>query len=319
MEGCGIYLACERENIPCVVIKGICDWAVLKNGWHYVLNDNSKHAELVENDIIKDRIQAMAMDHAFQALKYLLLYNRRIIETKDDELHYFLGNIPRYPFKTVWQFLLQRINIFLLFEYIISLILVYGLYTKMNEKEWIQYAQIPISIVLYLLMILCCSFFTRTFIIRSDKLISEAPYIQIWRLDFNSCLCCFENLDNYPLLNCKVAWLNKWTHLPMSVFSCEQISAHEAFIVDSHQIMMIDEMKNIPLIKGIPLPSKPAAIHFEYEFNEKRFCHVITSGPSIFRNTLTYQEYIFKEIDNYYLRLYARKWKMEQSGFSNEE
>lgn len=319
MEGCGIYLAREGENIPWVVIKGICDWAVLKNGWHYVLNDKSQYAELVESDIIKDRIQAMAMDHAFQALQYLLLYNKRMLETNNHELNCFSGNILRNIFITVWRFLLQKINIVLLLEYIISFILVFDLYTKMNAKDWSQYGTMLISVILYLLMILCCSFLTWTFVMRSNKLISETPYIQILGLDFDRCSGCFKNSDRHPLLNFKVAWLNKWTHLPISVFSCEKISAHEQFVVGIHQITMLSEIKNIPLSRSIPLPSKPAAIQFEYEFNEQRFCHVITSRPSMHRGKPTYYEYIFKEMDNYYLRLCARKWKMGRSDLSNDE
>ena len=154
---------------------------------------------------------------------------------------------------------------------------------------------------------------------RSNKLISETPYIQILELDFDRCLCHFENLNQHPLLNCKVAWLNKWTHLSISVFSCEKISAHEQFVVDIHQITMLSEIKNIPLSRSIPLPSNPAAIQFEYEFNEQRFCHVITSRPSMHRSKPTYYEYIFKEMDNYYLRSCARKWKMGRLDFSNDE
>lgn len=66
MEGNGVYFACEQASIPCIIIKGICDWGVLKNGW--------KFAEKNDLDIatIKDCVQAYATDNAFFALRYLL-------------------------------------------------------------------------------------------------------------------------------------------------------------------------------------------------------------------------------------------------------
>lgn len=63
MEGSGIYSICGE--IPCIVIKGICDWAVLKNGWAEVSDE-------ADNDQIKDCVQGFAAHHAFEALFYLL-------------------------------------------------------------------------------------------------------------------------------------------------------------------------------------------------------------------------------------------------------
>ena len=62
MEGSGIYSICEK--IPCIVIKGICDWAVLKNGWAEVSD--------TDNNEVKDCVQGFAAHHAFEALCYLL-------------------------------------------------------------------------------------------------------------------------------------------------------------------------------------------------------------------------------------------------------
>lgn len=66
MEGSGVYFACNgvEHNIPFVVIKGICDWAVNKNGWSFV--------DKYDNDTIKDCIQAMASENAYKTVEYIL-------------------------------------------------------------------------------------------------------------------------------------------------------------------------------------------------------------------------------------------------------
>lgn len=75
MEGSGVYLACDKEKIPCVVIKGICDWGVNKNAWDNVLKGEDSSA----NETVKDCVQAMAFTNAFSALKCLLKYDNTFI------------------------------------------------------------------------------------------------------------------------------------------------------------------------------------------------------------------------------------------------
>ena len=70
MEGHGVYYACDPERIPCVIIKGICDWGAYKNGWSQVIGKVDKE----EEDKIKDCVQAMATKNAFIATRYLLKY-----------------------------------------------------------------------------------------------------------------------------------------------------------------------------------------------------------------------------------------------------
>ncbi len=73
MEGHGVYFACEQKNIPCITIKGICDWGALKNGWQRIglEGDALKYA--------KDCVQALAVDNAFLAMTFLL----RQLSTQD--------------------------------------------------------------------------------------------------------------------------------------------------------------------------------------------------------------------------------------------
>ncbi|MDE7176872.1 MAG: hypothetical protein K2O59_03580 [Lachnospiraceae bacterium] len=76
MEGSGVYFACDKEKIPCIVIKGICDWGIKKNSWDEVLKDVENPPE---NKTVKDCVQALAFTNAFSALRCLLEYDSTII------------------------------------------------------------------------------------------------------------------------------------------------------------------------------------------------------------------------------------------------
>jgi len=58
MEGYGLFDECTEKEIPCAVIKGICDWGIGKNG---LSNDP------IENDSMKDSLQAYAMLNVLNA------------------------------------------------------------------------------------------------------------------------------------------------------------------------------------------------------------------------------------------------------------
>ena len=68
MEGSGVYFACNSiaDPIPFLIVKGICDWAINKNGWSFVSSDKRIQ------DRIKDCIQAFATENAFQVVSYIL-------------------------------------------------------------------------------------------------------------------------------------------------------------------------------------------------------------------------------------------------------
>lgn len=77
MEGSGIYFACSgvEKEIPFIIVKGICDWGVNKNGWNFVTTDKDKQDE------IKDCVQAYACVNAFNTVKYIL---SQIIEKPEE-------------------------------------------------------------------------------------------------------------------------------------------------------------------------------------------------------------------------------------------
>ncbi len=68
MEGSGLYFARNmyEPRIPFTIVKGICDWAINKNGWNFAAN-----GEISQNDI-KDCVQVFACDNAFITLCFML-------------------------------------------------------------------------------------------------------------------------------------------------------------------------------------------------------------------------------------------------------
>lgn len=68
MEGSGVYFACNisKKPVPFLIVKGICDWGVNKNGWDIVTSDKK------EKDMIKNCIQAFATENAFITVKKIL-------------------------------------------------------------------------------------------------------------------------------------------------------------------------------------------------------------------------------------------------------
>lgn len=67
MEGYGVYKEAGRKHVPCIIIKGICDWGTVKNG----LSRKPK-----ENEHIKDSLQTYAMYNACDVCETLLKDNQ---------------------------------------------------------------------------------------------------------------------------------------------------------------------------------------------------------------------------------------------------
>lgn len=88
MEGVGVYSECKKLNIPCIVIKGICDWGAEKNSWEAVINlvnkqhqeDSQYPSDCPSNKDVKNCVQAYAMDHAAEALFRLLRFDSNFLQ-----------------------------------------------------------------------------------------------------------------------------------------------------------------------------------------------------------------------------------------------
>lgn len=81
MEGYGVFKECNGNatTTSCLVVKGICDWAILKNFdckkiLEQVANENGIIVSN-ESETLKDRIQALAAYNAYNTLDILILNN----------------------------------------------------------------------------------------------------------------------------------------------------------------------------------------------------------------------------------------------------
>lgn len=116
MEGSGVYYACQTPDIPCIVIKGICDWGAEKNSWETAIqivdqksqkNTSNSNENSITNDDIKDYVQAYATDNAAEALFRLLRFDSNFLDTYSfSKEHNKQGAFKKIknltPFKHFW-------------------------------------------------------------------------------------------------------------------------------------------------------------------------------------------------------------------------
>ena len=111
MEGTGIYFECADLSIPCIIIKGICDYGAAKNEWDEVIKEADSHPmryidydediHLPDKEIrgqrIKDCVQAFATDNAVEALFRLLRFDSQFFEYIKPEMVYREAKEKRFP------------------------------------------------------------------------------------------------------------------------------------------------------------------------------------------------------------------------------
>lgn len=103
MEGVGVYFECNKPDIPCIVIKGICDWGAEKNSWQDAIDLLKRHnpengifssgENSNMNDKIKNCVQAYAADHATEALFRLLRFDSNFLDVYSPSPRYRLHRI----------------------------------------------------------------------------------------------------------------------------------------------------------------------------------------------------------------------------------
>ncbi len=113
MEGYGVYVEAAHQGVPCIIIKGICDWGMLKNS----LSDKAGEDGDKENNERKDALQAMAATRAYSIVFTLL------------EDPYFFSDYERIEYKLVQvgRFSLKKQHFYLalqVYSFILSIVLV---------------------------------------------------------------------------------------------------------------------------------------------------------------------------------------------------
>ncbi len=99
MEGYGLFKECRGTyyTVPCLIVKSICDWAVMKNFeakdiFEELCNTTSKVSEK-EEKTLKDRIQAYAALQAFKVLD-ILVSNKIFGESIFNDIIAYIEKFP---------------------------------------------------------------------------------------------------------------------------------------------------------------------------------------------------------------------------------
>lgn len=108
MEGAGLRKACEQQKkkVPWLVIKGICDWGMQKNIWDELLDTQLKGKTDLNAEQVKNSIQAIATDNAFQTLIRILEHNPQLYQEET-----FFSVLTSKKRRVTW---FEKINVFFL-------------------------------------------------------------------------------------------------------------------------------------------------------------------------------------------------------------
>lgn len=163
MEGTGVYFECHKPGIPCVVIKGICDWAAEKNSWDKIVRIENKSDSLLpsgthlNNDSIKDCVQAYAADNAIEALLRLLRFDSIFLDTYSSAPRRSLPYKLRRNLSQAKQFfMLKKENPFLMVNIFIFvfLFIMLNIYINSNnsksiavEQLWLIYGTVSLLLI----------------------------------------------------------------------------------------------------------------------------------------------------------------------------
>ena len=113
MEGNALFQVASIENIPCAVVKGICDWGVLKNGLFNEDGDETKEPDRKEEkeeekeeinysdkkqkeEETKDQLQAYAMTKVIAAMDCLLQDKHLFSTPKENRIAEIIKKVKKY-------------------------------------------------------------------------------------------------------------------------------------------------------------------------------------------------------------------------------
>lgn len=306
MEGNGVYFACKNENIPCVVIKGICDWGAEKNGWEKVLeklSENNADIKIHSNNTMKDCVQAFAMLNAFTAFKYLISINASAVLKKheafiSDTRTTRCQNKKPQPVKALKHAanILSCVLLLLSLLSLINLTIIHAI-----DYGYINYCHVLPPSFLALMCIVYLLWRLYSHLCSPENLAIEAANLQLWKLDFKNCIGNIQNIDGTPLNNLRIGWVNKYKRIIVRVLKAHELEAERAVWV-GYETCVSNESQNIYL-NDIPCPIRPDTLQIEYSLNGKRFYHIFKSPKHVKKNVFSYVEYIYVENGDKYRKL----------------
>lgn len=243
MEGSGIYFACDREKIPCIVIKGICDWGVNKNAWDEILKGERNPPD---NQTVKDCIQALSFSHAFSALRCLLEYDNTMIEEnygmqdaadlptihlsnmnslKRSMMKISTVNFLPYFFLGTVCILISFLWEPVLFKLFHNEIFSENLGNKINPFLFIYGGSLYIGAIVWII-----ENHLRT---RPENLKLVFADISFKNLSFEKCCCILENVSKAELYSMSIGWICKTQLSPVKIHKCKSLSSRGSLLVTS--------------------------------------------------------------------------------------
>ena len=298
MEGVGVYSECKKPDIPCIVIKGICDWGAEKNSWQEAIDllklsdpkngifSSRKDSDM--NKTIKDCVQAYAAEQATEALFRLLRFDSNFLDSYSPTTKNSIQRIYKRLGKFGQFFVLRE-----------------AFFYKIVQADLVAFPLIY--------------FFNRMINNNSIFAISERVYkiINIFELFLLISIVCIlaikEKMEPYP-----IEIHHEWVNFSFDALDLKNCNAYIA-LKDSRQIfhvvaswwLSVDKInkgiQEIGTIKGnnifeitaLNVFNRKTILQIEYELaNGDRYAHLISYKPSKkgFRDdSMVYCERIYRK------------------------
>ncbi len=223
MEGVGVYFECKKPDIPCIVIKGICDWGAEKNSWDTAIRivnqkqhveDTLQSNEYPTNDQIKDCVQAYAMDHAAEALFRLLRFDSSFLDAYSlvPKRSVQSANKFKQKFALIRQFFaIRKEKIFGIVGIYIPFLLLFFIFNIYANREGFGIERAMLRRI-YGVEILALVFMGGIFAVMEAKKLHPIVVHHIWAnfsfdvLDLEKNNICITLNDHRPIFNVVISW-----------------------------------------------------------------------------------------------------------------
>lgn len=319
MEGAGVYYACDKRRIPCVVVKGICDWGEMKNSWKALLgeqdvqncrvwlNESNIPADREElNELVKDCVQGLAFRNAFITLKYLLGFSRSMLANSGSG-NAIGGKMVLVPgkIKSGLQKVargLPAVSAVLLAASVISMIVMLA----QLRGESFQNVWFFILCVLAVGSAAYLGWFGWKKRAMPVNLIINQANLKIESVDFGNCVCQFRNMEDLSIRDVRTAWIRKAWNMPIRISDHGELAGQEAAVTCYEE-----KLGNTLNRTYVPAPVKVDTLQIEYGWKNRRYCHVIR--PCRSNRSDRYREQVFVYQNNACHKILSRVCRINNS------
>ena len=301
MEGAGVYSECKKPDIPCIVIKGICDWGAEKNSWGDALDllkrcspENgifSSCEDSTMNDTIKDCVQAYAMDHATEALFRFLRFDSNFLDAYSPTMKNSLRRKYKRlgKFEKVKQFFALRED--LLFKFVQAALVAYPLIYFFNNIiknnaifaiNEVVYKIIYIFEIFLLMSIVCILAIKEKMEPHPIEIHHEWVNFSFDVLNLEDCTACIILNDSRPIFHVVASW---WLSVDKINKGIQEIGT-----IKGNQLIEITALNVF---------NRNTILQVEYELaNGGQYIHLISKKPSrkwVRNGSIVYCERIYRK------------------------